>query len=139
MRPMASDLPRPSTNFCITGSSTMECSLRLVLALCCRFPDFGFTATILSQAIARHRFIPEIILILIVKSLSSSSVTLIHLILLLHCTLISPLIQTSHPHHHFSNIQLKNCGGFGQSQATTISSEVLPHVGRLLPSAPVCN
>ena len=34
MRPMASDLPRPSTNFCITGSSTMECSLRLVLALC---------------------------------------------------------------------------------------------------------
>ena len=173
MRPMANDLPRASTNFCITGrhngvlyNNTMECSSRLVLALC-RFPDFGFSDHTFSGT-ARHRFTPGIL----VPIVGNSDRSLLH-----HEPLIrlAATFFTSNSHNKQANKgnnhlvpiyniflipnplllsraldllihilvlffpqtkiylyiprkQLRHCGT-GQSEATTISNEVLPHVG----------
>ena len=94
MRPMANDLPRASTNFCITGrhngvlyNNTMECSSRLVLALC-RFPDFGFSDHTFSGT-ARHRFTPGILLL--VPIVGNSDRSLLH-----HEPLIRLFSQATH-------------------------------------------
>ena len=89
MRPMGtSDLPRASAQTSVNRQHTMECTVgrgqhnkgvQFPISFV-PFPDFGFTAAILSQAIARHGFTPEILLVLTAMAIVNLSPDLIFVI-----------------------------------------------------------